>query len=160
MESPSPITPLLPKPASPSFTLQGLGTWVTVRFQGRQDFPLSPQLRLFTLLASLVGAASPCQIWMCISRVLPTVPFTPQSPLHLGKQRPPLLPWGWGVRNSEARLQKTLARKSHRVIPGRGGGGGGTESLMHTRWRETVILITSCQLLRGWQALWPVVVGL
>lgn len=29
-----------------------------------------------------------------------------------------LLPWGWGVRKSEARLQKTLDRKSHRVIPG------------------------------------------
>lgn len=129
MESSSPVTSLLPKPAAPSpppppFTLQGLGTWVTACFQGHQDFPLSPQLRLFTLPASLVGAVSPCQIWMCISRVLPTVPFTLQSPLHLEKQRAPLLPWGWGMRNSEARLQKTLARKSHRVIPGGGGGHG------------------------------------
>lgn len=61
--------------------------WVTARFQGRLDFPLSSQLRLPTLPASLVGAASPCQIWTGISRVLPTAPFTLQLPLRPGKQR-------------------------------------------------------------------------
>lgn len=44
-------------------------------------------LRSFTLPASLGGAASPCQIWVCVSGVLPVVPRTVQVPLYLGKQR-------------------------------------------------------------------------